>query len=131
MFGVIMPLWNSMFHCIFGWYFYIEITLKYEKVILFSSSRAFSLSTPVENSEATKCNKQIVLNVLEWKPLQLKLYGLRKKMKIHLQRGFQPNMLIGCNQWWEFSPFLQSKSNKKLCQFDIGNSESESERVRF
>ena len=50
MFGVIMPLCNRMFCCIFGWYFYIEIRLKYEKIILLSSSRAFSLSTPMENS---------------------------------------------------------------------------------
>ena len=64
MFVVIMPLCNRMFCCIFGWYFYIEIRLKYEKNILLSSSRAFSLSTSVENSEATwkkatKCNKLI------------------------------------------------------------------------
>ena len=62
MFGLIMPLCNRMFCCIFGWYFYIEIRLKYEKNILLSSSRAFSSSTPVDNSEATwkeatKCNK--------------------------------------------------------------------------
>ena len=59
MFGVIMPLCNRMFCCIFGWYFYIEIRLKYEKIfccpalelshclplwktVLFVSSRAFS-----------------------------------------------------------------------------------------
>ena len=35
MFGVIMPLCNRIFCCIFGWYFYIEIRLKYEKNILF------------------------------------------------------------------------------------------------
>ena len=63
MFGVITDhataLCNRMFCCIFGWYFYIEIRLKYEKNILLSS-RPFSLSTPtflfstpVENSEAT------------------------------------------------------------------------------
>ena len=69
MFGLIMPLCNRMFCCIFGWYFYIEIRLKYKRNILLSSSRAFSLSTPafllstpVENSlatwkKATKCNK--------------------------------------------------------------------------
>ena len=62
MFGVIMPLCIRMFCCIFGWYFYIEIRLKFEKNILLSSSRAFSLSTLVENSEATwkkptKCNQ--------------------------------------------------------------------------
>ena len=45
MFGVIMPLCNRMFCCIFGWYFYIGIRLKYEKNILLSSSRPFSLST--------------------------------------------------------------------------------------
>ena len=39
-----------MFCCIFAWYFYIEVRLKYEKNILLSSSRAFSLSTPIENS---------------------------------------------------------------------------------
>ena len=90
MFGVIMPLCNRMFCCIFGWYFSIEIRLKYEKLfcipalelfhclplwktVLFVSSRAFSLSTPtfllstpVENSEATwkkatKCNKKCCL----------------------------------------------------------------------
>ena len=72
MFRVIMPLCNRRFCCIFGWYFYIEIRLKYEKNILLSSSRAFSLSTPtsllstpVENSEATwkkatKCNKGFI-----------------------------------------------------------------------
>ena len=76
MFGVIMPLCNRMFCCIFGWYFFIKIRLKYEKIILLSSSRAFLLSTlifllsastfqfstPMDNSEATwnkatKCNK--------------------------------------------------------------------------
>ena len=47
MFGVIMPLCNRMFCCTFGWYFYIEIRLKYEKKnILLSSSRAFSLYIP-------------------------------------------------------------------------------------
>ena len=50
MFGVIMPLCNRMFCCIFGWYFFIKIRLKYEKNILLSSSRAFLLSTPMENS---------------------------------------------------------------------------------
>ena len=54
-------------------YFYIEIRLKYEKIILLSSSRAFSLSTPVENSEATwkiatKCNKFLffIWNIIEY-----------------------------------------------------------------
>ena len=71
MFGVIMPLCNRMFCCIFGWHFYIEISLKHEENNLLSSSRAFSLSTssflfstPVENSEATwkkatKWNKEL------------------------------------------------------------------------
>ena len=45
MFGVIMPLCNRMFCCIFGWYFYIEIRLKYEKKIF--CCPAFSLSTPM------------------------------------------------------------------------------------
>ena len=72
MFGVIMALCNRMFCCIFGWYFYIKIRLKYEKKNLMSSCRAFSLSTPtsslstpVNNSEftwkkATKCNKKMM-----------------------------------------------------------------------
>ena len=65
MFGVIVPLCNRMFCCIFGWYFYIKTRLKYEKKILLSSCRAFSLSTPVNNSEftwkkATKCNKKMM-----------------------------------------------------------------------
>ena len=64
MFGVIMPLCNRMFCCIFGWYFYIEIRLKYEKIILLSSSRAFSLSTrPVVYS--ISYGKQCCLSVLE------------------------------------------------------------------
>ena len=83
MFGVIMPLCNRMFCCIFVWYFYIEMRLKYEKnillsrffnclplwkTVLFVSSRAFSLSTPVDNSEArwkkaTKCNKWSFTNL--------------------------------------------------------------------
>ena len=46
MFGVIMPLCNRMFCCIFGWYFYIEVRLKYEKNILLSSSRAFFIVYP-------------------------------------------------------------------------------------
>ena len=86
MFGVIMPLCNRMFCCIFGWYFYIEFRLKCEKnipalelfhclplwkTVLFVSSRAFSLSTPVENSEATwkkatKCNK-LIPSKYNWK----------------------------------------------------------------
>ena len=53
--------------------FFIKIRLKYEKIILLSSSRAFSLSTPtflfstpVDNSEATwkkatKCNKSTLV----------------------------------------------------------------------
>ena len=78
MFGVIMPLCNRMYCCIFGQYFFIEIRLKYEKkmllfhclplwkTVLFVSSRAFSLSTSVDNSEAiwkkaTKCNKILFL----------------------------------------------------------------------
>ena len=86
MFGVIMPLCNRMFCCIFGWYFYIEIRLKYEKnilfpalqlfhcqplwkTVLFVSSRTLSFSTHcVDNSEATwkkatKCNKNTVWTV--------------------------------------------------------------------
>ena len=86
MFGVIMPLCNRMFCCIFGWFSLsksgwnmkklfccpaLELfhCLPLLKTVLFVSSRAFllstttfSLSTPVENSEATwkkatKCNK--------------------------------------------------------------------------
>ena len=79
MFGVIMPLCNRMFCCIFGWYFFIKIRLKMKKIfycpalelfcclplwktVLFVSSGAFSLSTSMDNSEATwkkatKCNK--------------------------------------------------------------------------
>ena len=91
MFGVIRPLCDRVFCCIFVWYFFIEIRLKYEKkifccpalelfhclplwkTVLFVSSRAFSLSTPTfllstpaENSEATwkkatKCNKVVLM----------------------------------------------------------------------
>ena len=58
-----------------------EIRLKYEKIILWSSSRAFSLSTVV-NSEATwkrttKCNK--FLELLEWNWLSSK-YNLFRIM---------------------------------------------------
>ena len=76
MFSVIMPLCNRMFCCIFGRYFYIEIRLKYEKIILLSSSRAlslstptFSLSTPVDSSEAT------------WKKLQ----NAKKDLYIYIE----------------------------------------------
>ena len=89
-----MPLCKRLFCCIFGWCFYIEFRLKYEKVILLSSSRAFSLSTPtfslstpVENSEATwkratKCNKTRD-RVQAWKPYALSRHtktrvGMRK-----------------------------------------------------
>ena len=86
MFGMIMPLCNRMFCCIFGWYFYIEIRLKYEKNILLSSSRAFSLSTPtfsfstpLDNSEATwkratKCNKTVMQMWFFAQPLRLKAF---------------------------------------------------------
>ena len=96
MFGVIMPLCNRMFCCIFGWYFYIEIRLIYEKIILLSSSRAFSLSTLwktmlfvssrafllstlVENSETTwkkarKCNKN--KSVFKWPTSRVLKFGL-------------------------------------------------------
>ena len=53
MFVVIMPLCNRIFCCIFGWYFYVKLGWTLKKNILLSSSRAFSLSTSVENSEAT------------------------------------------------------------------------------
>ena len=43
MLGVIMPLWNRMFGYIFGHFFYIEKRMKYEQIILLSSSRGFSL----------------------------------------------------------------------------------------
>ena len=46
MFGLIMPLCNRIFCCIFGWYFYVQPGRNIKKIILFSSSRAFSLSTP-------------------------------------------------------------------------------------
>ena len=71
MFGVIEPYYNRVFYCIFGWYFYIKIRLKYEKNVLLSISRAFllsiptfSLSTSEDNNEATwkkatKCNKSL------------------------------------------------------------------------
>ena len=49
MFGVIMQLCNRMFCLIFGWYFYIEIRLKYEQIILLSSSISFSLFNPMKN----------------------------------------------------------------------------------
>ena len=65
---VLLHFWQL----IFGQYFFIEIRLKYEKIILLSSSRAFLLSTPtfllfapMDNSEATypekttKCNNLI------------------------------------------------------------------------
>ena len=66
-----MPLCNRMFCCIFGWYFYIEIRLKYEKIILSSSSRAF---------DCLSYGKQCCLSALElfhclplWKTVRL--YG--------------------------------------------------------
>ena len=51
--------------------FYTEMRLKYEKDTLLSSSRAFLLSTPMENSEATwkkatKCNKHIPWQISEY-----------------------------------------------------------------
>ena len=69
MFGVILPRCNRMFVAFLG---DIKISLKYEKIPLLFSCRAFSLSTPtfslstpVDNGEATwkkakKCNKQCV-----------------------------------------------------------------------
>ena len=63
MFGVIMPLCNRMFCCIFGWYFYIEIRLKYEKKIFCCPALELFHCLPLwttvrlHGKKATKCNK--------------------------------------------------------------------------
>ena len=44
MFGVIMPLCNRMFCCIFGWYIFIKTRFKYEKIILLSYGKQCCLS---------------------------------------------------------------------------------------
>ena len=66
---------NVWFCCIFGWYSYIEIGLKYDKIILLSSWRAFSLSTlcgqqwgymKKELQNATKTIKLVGLLSCDW-----------------------------------------------------------------
>ena len=47
MFGVIMPLCNRMFCCIFGWYFYIEIRLKQEKIFCCPALEHFHCLPPL------------------------------------------------------------------------------------
>ena len=42
-----MPLCNRMFCCIFGWYFYIEIRLKYEKQIFCPGLELFHCLPPL------------------------------------------------------------------------------------
>ena len=120
MFGVIMPLCNRMFCCIFGWYFYVEIRLEYEKNILLSSSRTFSLSTPtfplstpVDISEApwkiaTKCNKRkllkdkICFSIKKWDNFQTKIH-LNSKLSqtlpnLHWQNS--PHVTLTCLLGW-------------------------------
>ena len=67
--------------------FYTKMRPKYEEIILLSSSRAFQLSTPIENSEAiwkkaTKCNK-IKFKVAEKKKKSL----IEKKNNNNYQQG--------------------------------------------
>ena len=44
---MIMPLCNRMFCCIFGWYFYIEIRLKYEKIFCCPALELFHCLPPL------------------------------------------------------------------------------------
>ena len=72
-----------MFCCIFGWYFYIEIRLKNEKDILLSSSRAFSLFTPIENSAVWQHLSFFIVNSeATWKSLKNATNILNCKMRI-------------------------------------------------
>ena len=94
MFGVIMPLCNRIFCCIFGWYFCVKIRLKGKKIILLSSSRAFSLSTPTflfstpvaTWKKGTKCNK---IDLLIYWP----------KLKNLMQEGTVASLLLMKNLW--------------------------------
>ena len=47
MFGVITPDCNRMFCCIFGWYFYIKIRLKYEKIFWCPALELFHCLPPL------------------------------------------------------------------------------------
>ena len=47
MFGMIMPLCNRMFCCIFEWYFYIENRLKYEKIFSWPALELFHCLPPL------------------------------------------------------------------------------------
>ena len=89
MFGVIMPLCNRMFCCIFGWYFYIEIRLKCEIIVLLSSSRAFPLSTPMENSAV--CQLQsffIVYPCGQWGYIEKKLQNATNSVSVSVSFFF-------------------------------------------
>ena len=102
MFGVIMPLCNRMFCYIFVLYFYIEIRLRYEKNILLSTL-TFSLSTPVEHSEATL---QCCLSALElfhrlpplfhcpplWKTVKLQVKKLKNATNMYFSLIAHPEI---------------------------------------
>ena len=65
---------TGCFVAFFGWYFYIEIRLKYETIILLSSSRAFSFSIPMENSAVCQlchCLLHLFCCLPMWKTMRL------------------------------------------------------------
>ena len=94
-------------------YFFIEIRLKYEKNILLSSSRAFSLSTPMENS------KQCCLSALELfhclPPLFWCLPGPVENSEATWKKATK------CDKYFVFGWFIDDKignhSSEKRCLF--------------
>ena len=104
MFGMIMPLCNRMFCCIFGWYFYIEISLKYEKLILLSSSRTFSLSIPyMENSTVLSD-----LELFHCPPLwtKVRLHGKKTTKCNKVLCKYVEHMVRSIGEKFENCPFL-------------------------
>ena len=117
MFGVIMPLCNRMFCCIFGWYFYIELRLKCEKKIIVYPYGAAVIWLKNWNQRQ------------QWKENYIQAYGaavrilkiLVKMIRIRIQKLFITkcetcSSQVECDQeidWWgmkggpDFMHFMQ------------------------
>ena len=103
-----MPLCNRMFCCIFGWYFYIEIRLKHEKIILLSSSRAFSLSTPTFSWTTVRLIESKLFSMvrLHGKATKCNYCDATDYLGVYLRKGnFEPNKNDHNQQDWQNERF--------------------------
>ena len=82
MFGVIIPLCNRMFCCIFGWYFYFEMWT----------------TVRLHEKKATKCNKSL------WLIISFYITFTKERSKhlynnIHIMYGITNPLFTKVNEW--------------------------------